>query len=421
MRMLTMVLGPGCLAGSLVEAEARAPRTEAERQPIRIIIDADTANEIDDFYAIVRALLAPEFQVEGLCSATFGQNPPLINIRASQQFNEEILSHLELSEEVPAPMGASRPMPDKSTPVDSPAARHIIERAHAGGPGDKLWVIATGQCTNLASALLIDPTIEDKVVFAFIDGDYDHGRWGPGLYNWKNDIHAVQAIFESNVEYFHMPAPSVSGTMRMPKSEAEEHLKGRGGIHDYLLDRWETVAPERELWTMWDIALVVAILRPELATTETAGAPIVRGVQDVEQFPDNPRRVTVWTNIYEARMLADFWRVLDEYALLSTEIAGREDTHPGEFLLAPNFPNPFNSETVIGFALPGPMEAELAVLNLLGQRVATLAAGDHAAGVHAVRWDGRGDRGQALASGVYLYRLRGSSGQVETRRLMLAR
>jgi len=302
----------GLLSLLLADAES------AEVKRIRLIIDADTANEIDDFYAIVRALLAPEFRVEGLCSATFGQDPPPDNIRASQQFNEEILGHLGLTGKIPAPIGAARPMPDKRTPADSPAARHIIKCAHAGGSADKLWVIATGQCTNLASALLIDPTIRDKVIYAFIDGDFKNGRWGPGIYNWKNDVHAVQSIFESDVQYFHMPAPSVSGQLKMAKADAECHLKGRGGIHDFLLNRWNTFRPEREVWTMWDMAMVEAILRPELATTQTTGAPIVRGIRQVEQFPDNPRRVTVWVDIDAQKMLGDFWRVLDERAAWKT-------------------------------------------------------------------------------------------------------
>ena len=278
----------------------------------RVIVDADTANEIDDYYAITRALLAPEFQIEGLCSATFGRNPPPENIEASQEANLAILTHLGLTGKVAAPIGAARPMPDKRTPVDSPAARHIIERAHTGGPDDKLWVIALGQCTNLASALLIDPTIKDKVVFAFIDGDYKDGKWGPGIYNWKNDIHAVQAIFESDVEYFHMPARSVSGTLKMPKQEAERHLAGRGGIHDYLLGLWNSRRPERETWTMWDLALIEAILRPELATAIEVGAPRVRDVRDIEQYPNNPRRVTVWVDIDEDAMLDDFWQTLEK-------------------------------------------------------------------------------------------------------------
>ena len=111
-----------------------------------------------------------------------------------------------------------------------------------------------------------------------------------------------------------MPAPSVSGQLKIAKDDAEKQLKGRGGIHDYLLERWDTFRPERKLWTMWDIALVEAILRPELATAKTTGAPLVRGVREVEQFSNNPRRVTVWVDIDEKRMLDDFWRVLDQHA-----------------------------------------------------------------------------------------------------------
>ena len=410
--MMAVVLGVGCFSGGFASED---------HKPTRLIIDADTANEIDDFYAIVRALLAPELRVEGLCSATFDRNPPLNNIRASQQFNEEILSHLGLSQSVPAPMGAARRMPDRSTPVDSPAARHIIQRAHAGGPDDKLWVIATGQCTNLASALLIDPTIRDKVVFAFIDGDYSHGRWGPGIYNWVNDIYAVQTILESDVEYFHMPAPSVSGTLKMRKFEAEKHLGGRGGIHAYLLDRWETFRPQGTLWTMWDIALVEAILRPELATAQTTGAPIVRGVHEVEQFPDNPRRVTVWVSIDVAGMLADFWQALDQHAVataVTDQVAG--SVAPVPFWLDQNSPNPFNSDTVIRFRVPGAESVDLSLYDVQGQRVATLVRGHREAGTYTVRWDGRGEDGRELASGVYVCRLTADD-QVDTGKLLLLR
>ena len=82
-----------------------------------------------------------------------------------------------------------------------------------------------------------------------------------------------------------------------------------------MLERWETSRPERKVWIMWDIALVEAILWPDMATAKTTGAPIVHGVRKVEQFPDNPRRVTVWVDIDENSMLADFWRVLDQHAV----------------------------------------------------------------------------------------------------------
>ncbi len=60
----------------------------------------------------------------------------------------------------------------------------------------------------------------------------------------------------------------------------------------------------------------------------------------------------------------------------------------------------------------------LALYNLAGQKVATLAQGPRPAGTYTLHWDGRDAQGRALASGVYLYRLRAGE-QVGTRRLLL--
>ena len=91
---------------------------------------------------------------------------------------------------------------------------------------------------------------------------------------------------------------------------------------------------------------------------------------------------------------------------------------PQHFRLEQNIPNPFNSQTTIGFALTERAIVELAVYNLSGQKVATLAHGQRVAGTYSLQWDGRDDAGRALASGVYLYRLR-SGRQIETRKLLL--
>jgi len=79
---------------------------------------------------------------------------------------------------------------------------------------------------------------------------------------------------------------------------------------------------------------------------------------------------------------------------------------PQAFSLAQNAPNPFNSNTVIRFALPQPSQVELTIYNLLGQPVAVLVQGPSAAGTFSVRWDGRDQAGHELTSGVYLYQLR---------------
>jgi glucose/arabinose dehydrogenase len=93
---------------------------------------------------------------------------------------------------------------------------------------------------------------------------------------------------------------------------------------------------------------------------------------------------------------------------------------PQALVLHQNHPNPFNSETAIRFELPQRGEIELAVYNLGGQRVATLATGTWEAGSHLVRWGGRDAQGRSLASGVYLCQLKGES-RTQVRKLLLLR
>ena len=93
---------------------------------------------------------------------------------------------------------------------------------------------------------------------------------------------------------------------------------------------------------------------------------------------------------------------------------------PKSFSLSQNYPNPFNPETTIRFDLPQAEEIELALYDLTGQKVATLAEGLRETGTYSLRWDGRDEDGRELASGVYLYRLIAGD-RVATRKLLLLR
>lgn len=91
------------------------------------------------------------------------------------------------------------------------------------------------------------------------------------------------------------------------------------------------------------------------------------------------------------------------------------DILPVGFSLHQNYPNPFNPTTTIGYGLSSRTKVLLAVLNTLGQRVATLVSGEQEAGYHEVKFDA-----SALTSGVYLYQLQAGS-YVGTKRLLLIR
>ena len=93
-------------------------------------------------------------------------------------------------------------------------------------------------------------------------------------------------------------------------------------------------------------------------------------------------------------------------------------TLPLDFGLAQNAPNPFNKGTAIDFWLPAAGEADLAIYNCLGQRVALLASGHQSAGRSEVVWNGLDLGKRPLAAGVYFYRLC-YAGRTVVRKLVL--
>jgi len=89
--------------------------------------------------------------------------------------------------------------------------------------------------------------------------------------------------------------------------------------------------------------------------------------------------------------------------------------------LLPTSPNPFFPRTQISYESPGVLEGpiELAIHDIAGRRVRNLGLVPATTGVHRLTWDGRDDRGNILASGIYLIRLRTDRGQVDSQRILL--
>jgi hypothetical protein len=88
---------------------------------------------------------------------------------------------------------------------------------------------------------------------------------------------------------------------------------------------------------------------------------------------------------------------------------------PSTYALSQNYPNPFNPVTRVAVQIPEETEIEVAVFNLIGQKVLTVMEGVQKPGRYEVEIDAR-----TLASGVYFYRLKSSTYSM-TRKLMVVR
>ena len=148
----------------------------------------------------------------------------------------------------------------------------------------------------------------------------------------------------------------------------------------------------------------------------SVGAQVSYGLR-----PEQPS-LAVWRFMYHSS-IDDAWLFIFVDALtgeIVTAVEGPGDPGnlPGEFSLQPNYPNPFNAQTVIGYTLPRASHVEVAIYNILGQRVRTLIDEIQPAGHHHVQWDGSDDGGRPLASGLYFCRMRAEE-FTEARKMVL--
>jgi hypothetical protein len=112
-----------------------------------------------------------------------------------------------------------------------------------------------------------------------------------------------------------------------------------------------------------------------------------------------------------------------DHFLITTDVSVSVDERhpeptPSGFSLAQNYPNPFNPTTNIKYRISKPDFVSIMVYDILGRQVRVLVDEQLPAGAHEVVWDGRGDHGEQLAGGVYLYRIAAGS-FVSARKMLL--
>jgi len=282
--------------------------SQQKNKKIPIVIDSDTANEIDDLFALVRAVQEPKLNVLGITSAQFHTSPLASDssVRESQAINKELVNLLNRSE-IPLPMGSNVPLENNVDPAESEAADFIITNAHNMSEGQKLHLVILGPCTNVASAILKDASIIPKIQVYYIGFWHDvaPNTYDKNEFNSQNDYIAVNLLLNTKGLDFSVMTATTSQNLVFEKADVFSRLKGKGDISDYLVDRWENYDrwwtdedPEKERWIMWDLAIIEALIHPELAEKSTFMTP-----KENEQ-----RSISIYTALSVEEMISDFWQ-----------------------------------------------------------------------------------------------------------------
>lgn len=249
--------------------EQRLAMLEVPKGPVDVVIDTDAYNEIDDQFAIAYALKRPDrLNVKAFYAAPFlNQNStsPEDGMIRSEEEIHKLLGLMHMERDVFA--GSRQYLPDENTPVDSPAARDLVRRAMAYTPEKPLYVVALGAITNVASALLMQPDIADRIAVVWLGG---HAlEWEDNYeFNLRQDIAAARVVFGSGAPLVMLPAQQVVSALATTAPELDHWLRGKNPLCDYLVqhtvDEAESYAKGRA-WSrvIWDISAVFWLLNDE--------------------------------------------------------------------------------------------------------------------------------------------------------------
>lgn len=224
---------------------------------VNAVIDTDTYNEIDDQFAIVHALLSPEkLNIQAIHAAPFLNHRSTSAGEGMEKSYDEILRILErmdVSAQGFVYKGSGTFLTSETRAVESDAAYDLIRRAKEAT--QPLYVIALAALSNIASALLIEPSIIEKIVVVWLGGNahyWEHNK----EFNLKQERAATRVVFESGVPLVQIPCMGVTSHLRTTVAELERYIPKDNEVGQFLLERFKEYNDNHRGWSkeIWDLA-----------------------------------------------------------------------------------------------------------------------------------------------------------------------
>jgi purine nucleosidase len=258
----------------------RLKRLEPPQGKIRMVLDTDTYNEIDDQFALAYAYLSKDkIALEAIYAAPYLNNRSVSASDGMEKSYQEILRLLKMLKKSPegfAYRGSDRYLEDFSKPIRSDAALDLIKRALASPANDPLYVVPVGCITNIASAILIEPKIIEHIVVVWLGGnglDWPHQK----EFNLMQDVKAAQVVLNSGVPLVIMPCRPVISHFHTTIPELEYYLKGKNELSDYLLKSTIEYSGGRDYWSkvIWDATAVAWLINSSWLPTDLVHSPVL--------------------------------------------------------------------------------------------------------------------------------------------------
>ncbi|HHY83803.1 MAG TPA: nucleoside hydrolase [Clostridiales bacterium] len=247
---------------------------------VRMVLDTDTYNEVDDQFALAYAIKSGEkISLEAIYAAPFYNDRstgPAEGMELSFQEINKILSIMNCSSQFPVFRGSTDYLKNRSRPEESDAVKDLIKRAMESDEKDPLYVVAIGAVTNVASAIMLEPDIIKKIVVVWLGGNALHWH-DTKEFNLMQDIAASRVILDSGVPLIRIPVMGVTTHLHTTIPELESCLSGKSPIGTYLTDIVKNYTKNPYAWSkvIWDVAAIAWIVNPDWVPTHIEHSPVL--------------------------------------------------------------------------------------------------------------------------------------------------
>ncbi len=218
----------------------------AQLKKVKVVIDNDFCGDPDGLFALAHQVLSPTTDIVGIVgghlSANAGFTSRTDQATESVEKANALLKVMGMEGKYKVVPGSETAMTSADKPADSEGARLIVEEARKCTPEKPLYVECGAALTNVASALLIDPSISKNIVIVWIGGqEYSFGAVPPPgysqvEYNLNLCIPAGQVVFnKSDVRLWQIPRDAYRQCL-YSTAEMQAFVKPCGKVGTYLCD-----------------------------------------------------------------------------------------------------------------------------------------------------------------------------------------
>ena len=304
---LLLAAGTSCLG--CIGSTGRFPLTPerildglADSRVKDVVIDSDTYNEMDDQYAIAYAIASSKANVLALHAAPFfdpsnGRSQSFADgMELSFQEMERVLEVTGSKGKYPVFKGSETNIshdPQGFNP-ENPASRNLVRLARKARK--PIYVLCLGMITNVAAALMLDPSIKDKIVVVWL-GTNCFSKGDLEEFNLRQDYLAGQRVMDSGVPMIVLPAmggPGEGTRVLLVGQEDLGAIKGDGRAQVFFRSELPREFHKTDGWhhVLWDIAAPGLIAHPENFHLRIIPAPIL--TEDRQFAFDSTRHRIVW-------------------------------------------------------------------------------------------------------------------------------